>query len=137
MLEKSNCRMDSLVKDIARKEIRYPSVSTITRTTAGIGTITQDDSIVTFRVQHSLYSRILHPNIVSWYSEKFGANKELLKEQVHWRSFKLARKDSRFGLSMSITKWLSEDTATVKVMVQRKQRVDASCPRYNYPDEHT
>ena len=137
MLKKLNCRIYSLAKDIAREEIRCPNLSTITHTTAGIDTISHDNSIATSRVQHILYSRMLHSNLVSWYSGKFGIDKELLTEQVHWRSSKLARKESRFGLSVFITKWLSGDTATGKVMVQRKQRVDISCPRCSHPYEHT
>ena len=36
-----------------------------------------------------------------------------------------------------MAKWLSDDSATGKVMVQRKQHINSSCPRYDHPEEYT
>ena len=36
-----------------------------------------------------------------------------------------------------MSKWLSEDDATGTVMVQRKQRINSSCPRCIHPEENT
>ena len=53
------------------------------------------------------------------------------------RVFKLARKESRFGLSIFMTKWPRDNTATGKVVIQIKQRVKSSCFRCDYPEEYT
>ena len=36
-----------------------------------------------------------------------------------------------------MTKWLSGDTETGRVMLIRKQRIQYNCPRFNEPDDHT
>lgn len=46
-------------------------------------------------------------------------------------------KESIFGMRIFITKWLSSDIATDKVMVQRKQRNDSSGPIYEHSEEDT
>ena len=38
-------------------------------------------------------------------------------------------------MNIFITKWISGDTATGSVMVQRKQRIDPKCPRCIFPEE--
>ena len=129
MLEKLNSRMNELAKDITRNEIISPDVNSPTRNSIGIRSITCDDNLITSRVQQSIYAHILHFKLVSWYSEKYNINAELMSDEVNWKSFKLARKESRFGTNIFISKWLSDDTATGKLMVMRKQRINASCPR--------
>ena len=52
-------------------------------------------------------------------------------------AFKLARKESRLGLSIFMTKWLSGSSATGKVMVQREKCVNLSCSTCDYPEEHS
>ena len=54
---------------------------------------------------------------------------------VHYNSFRTARKESRFGLTTFVMKWMSRYTATGKVMVKRKARQSATCPRCHHPDE--
>ena len=137
MLEQLNCRMDILAKDIAKNEISCPSLGLVTKTSAGIGSITCDGNLITSRVQQSTYAHILHSNLVSWYSKKYNIDPRLMTDEVHWKSFKLARKENRSGTNIFISKWFSENTATGNVMVMRKQRINASCPRCTYPDEDT
>ena len=61
---------------------------------------------------------------------------DLLTSEVHWHSYKISRKESPLSTQTFITKWLSEDTATGRVMVRRRQRQYSFCPRCQAPDEH-
>lgn len=60
MLEQLNCRMDILVKDIAKNENGCPRLCLVTKTSAGISSITCDGHLITSRVQQSTYAHILH-----------------------------------------------------------------------------
>ena len=82
IVEQLNCRMDSLAKDITHEEIRFDINTIFTPTTLLIGNISYDDSLVTFRIQKTLYGSTLHLNLVTWYSDKFGIDEGLLTEQV-------------------------------------------------------
>ena len=137
MLEKLNCRMDILAKDIAREEMRIPQVGSLLRNSVGLGSITCDKTLTTSRIQQSIYTQILHSKFTIYYAKKYNVNPDLMTKEVHWKSFQLARKENRFGMNIFITKWISGDTATCSVMAQRKQRIDTKCPRCIFPEEDT
>ena len=48
-----------------------------------------------------------------------------------------AKKEARLYSKILITKWVSGTTATGKVMVLIKQRIQSNCPRFNLDDEDT
>ena len=137
MLEKLNCRMDTLAKDIAREEMRIPQVGSLLRNSVGLGSITCDKTLITSKIQQSIYTQILHSKFTIYYAKKYSINSDLMTKEVHWKSFQLARKENRFGMNIFITKWISGDTATSSVMAQRKQRIDTKCPRCIFPEENT
>ena len=137
MLEKLNCRMDAFAKDIARDEMYQPRTELITSTSVGMGTIKINDNLVTSRIQQSLYVHIMHSKFLSWYSRKYKIDQGVMENEVNWKAYKLARKESRLSMNIFMSKWLSEDTATGNVMVQRKQRISSCCPRCVHPEENT
>ena len=120
MLEQLNCRMDTLATDIAQEEIRIPQVGSLLRNSVRVGYIICDKTIIASRIQQNIYTHILHSKFTIYYAGKYNINPDLMTKEVHWRSFQLARKENRFGMNIFITKWISGDTATGSVMVQRK-----------------
>ena len=86
-----------------------------------MGTTTCKGELVTSRSQHNLYAKIVSSKLLQLYSDKINIPEYLIAGNMHWRSFNLARTESRFSLITFITKWLSGDTATGRVMVQRKK----------------
>ena len=44
---------------------------------------------------------------------------DLNSVKINWISYKVARKESTCGLKTFITKWITGDTATGRVVVQR------------------
>ena len=117
--------------------MKIPQVNTLLCNSIGLGTITCDKTIIASRIQHSIYTHILHSKFTIYYAKKYNINPDLMTNEVYWKSFQLARKENRFGMNIFITKWISGDTATGNVMVQRKQRIDSKCPRCVFPDENT
>ena len=67
---KLNNKMDIMAKSIALEYMASGTTLQLKSSSLGIGTITCGGELVTSRVQHSLYTNILHNNIVSWYSRK-------------------------------------------------------------------
>lgn len=112
--------MDNLAKDIAREEIISHNVSSFTRNSIDVRSITCDNSIIPS--QQSIYAHILHSKLSSWYSEKYNINAELMYDEVYWKSFKLPRKENRFGTNIFISKWLSGDSITWTMMVIHKNK---------------
>ena len=60
-----------------------------------------------------------------------------LQDIVHWDSLGQARKEAPLNLKIFITKWISKETATGIVMVQRKKRLLDNCPMCNIAQEDT
>ena len=60
-----------------------------------------------------------------------------MENEVNWKSYKLARKESRLSINICMSKWLGEDTTTRNVILQRKQRISFCCPRCVHPEENT
>ena len=56
---------------------------------------------------------------------------------VCWEVMRKARKEAPLHLKIHITKWVSGETATGTVMVQRKQRQNSKCPMCHEPNETT
>ena len=55
---------------------------------------------------------------------------------INWWSFGQARREATDNIQTFITKLLSEDTASGRVMVVRNIRILSRCPRCNHDDEH-
>ena len=72
--------------------------------------------------------------MISWLEKHTSLN--TTRVNLHWEAYATARKEASFSLKLFVTKWLSGDTATGRVMLQRKKRESANCPRCNAPDEH-
>ena len=61
---------------------------------------------------------------------------DLTLVNVEWKPFTAARKEVTLQTQLFVTKWLSGDTATGRVMCRRKQRNSSFCPRCGTDDEH-
>ena len=68
-------------------------------------------------------------------AESINKDANLLQNKIHWKSFALARKQSRFSLQIFVIKWISGDTVTGVDIVKRKQRHHANCPRCGSENE--
>jgi hypothetical protein len=53
---------------------------------------------------------------------------DLATINIDWEAYAKARKDTPQNIQLFITKWLSGDTATGRVMVRRKQCLPSKCP---------
>lgn len=136
-LEQLNCQMDEMAKHIAlgkTNDINY--ASTFYPKSLGYGTIIHNNSIITTKLQSSLYNNILYKEMYQHLAPKLNISLPVLTSEVHWSSFKVARKESPMAIQSFITKWLSEDTATGRVMVRRNQRQHSFFPRCQASDEH-
>jgi len=134
-IETLNCRMDTAAKSIALARINGESpVPQFKPTQIGYGTITCNGLLIPSRVQTSLYAHITHNSMIKWLEAH--SSLDTSKVNIHWPSLAKARKEASFSLTLFITKWLSGDTSTGRVMLQRKKRDCANCPRCNAPDEH-
>ena len=135
--EKLSCQMDSLAKEIATKYIAQEHKNTSFHSTnLGYGSITYNNTLVTSKVQSTLYTHILHNEMCAFLSSKLNITMDNLLHNIHWPSFTTARKESPLSLQIFISKWLSGDTATGRVMAQRKQRQHSHCPRCQATNEH-
>ena len=134
---KLNNKMDLMAKDIALEQIATDTTLWREPSTLGIGSIRCGGKLITSRIQQTLYTRILHDKLISWYSKKHHIPHDVLKNNVSWRAYNLARKEGRSSLNTFITKWVSGNTATGRVMLMRKKRLHSNCPRCNAVDEHT
>ena len=137
MLAKLNNKMDLMAKRIAVEHMESNAELQVVPTSMGIGTIICGDELISSRVQQSLYNCILHSKLVKWYSKTLDIPLSILKEHVSWNVFEKARHEGRPGLNTFMTKWISGDTATGRVMRMRKRISHSNCPRCNTPDEHT
>ena len=53
---------------------------------------------------------------------------DLVKIKIDWDAYAKARKEAPKKIQLFITKWLSGDTATGRVMVRRKECISSKCP---------
>ena len=131
MLAKLNNKMDLMAKRIAMEHMESNLEHQIVPTSLGIGTIICGDELISSNVKQSLYNCILHTKLVKWCSKSLGIPLSLLKAHVSWRVFEKARNEGRPGLNTFMTKWISGDTATCRVMRIRKRISHSNCPRCN------
>ena len=132
-----NCRMDTLAKDIATTFIQHRHSINFAPSSLGFGTVTCNGVIIGSRLQHTLYNSILHAKIVTRLSILLHIPESILHDAVNWRVLSTARKEARLQLKIFITKWISKDTATGVIMVQRKKRLHSNCPLCHLPNEDT
>ena len=137
VLEKLNCQMDLQAKDIARDAILHQhGPPSDTSTSLGFGPITCDSTIITDNLQSSLYHQVTSKEMLHWLASNEEAQSELHQVPLALNSLAIARKESSLALKLFITKWLSGDTATGKIMTRRKQRLLSNCPLCDAPNEH-
>ena len=120
-LEKLNNKMDIMAKTIALEYIETETTQQLLPTPLGIGTNICGGELIISRVQHTLYTNILHDKLILWYADKHTILLNLLKTKVSLYKIHLARNDGRFVLNNFMTKWISGDTATDRVMLIRKK----------------
>ena len=65
--------------------------------------------------------------MLEWLALNNNAQSEIHTVPLDLKGFATARKESSLSLKLFITKWLSGDTASGKVMVRRKQRQISKC----------
>ena len=132
-----NCRIDKFAKEIARAHIRHPwERRYYIPTTLGIGSIVCRGHVITTRVQKSLYDAILHGDMMGPLGDILGLEGKFVDLVVSWPSYRRARKMVGSSRQHFITKWVSGNMATGRVMKQREQRLHDTCPLCNEPDEH-
>ena len=84
-----------------------------------------------------MYNIIMHSKLLTIQAKRKDIPEHILRSIVNWEVLGKARKESPLKLKIFITKWVSGDTATGKVMVQRKQRLHSNCPMCNNVDKTT
>ena len=136
-MEALNCRVDVYAKEIAI--LKMPGVAPnqlFNPTTLGMGTITCSSTLITSRIQQSLYKQATHQYLVAALAKNPEVPVDLRQVKIEWESYAKARKEAPKKIQLFITKWLSGDTATGRVMVRRKERISSKCPCYQHEDEH-
>ena len=136
-LETLNCIVDEYAKDIARQQMNgtLPPLHFST-TSLGFGSVKCHGHLITSNLQGSLYKQVTKYNYLTSLGQHSEFPLNFAKVNVHWESFSTARKEASFSTNIFLTKWLSGDTATGRVMVQRKARLGSQCPMCNHNDEH-
>ena len=74
--------------------------------------------------------------MIKWLSQHGEEPCDLSSIDLDWRPFRTARKEVTLQMQLFITKWLSGDTATGKMMCRRQSRNTSFCPRCGANDEH-
>ena len=136
-LETLNCIVDDFAKDIAKKQIDglLPGLQ-FSSTDIGFGTVKCNGILITSNLQRSLYTEVTKKNFIDALSLNTENPLDFSTVNVHWESFSIARKEAALSTQTFITKWLSGDTATGRVMVNRQKRILAKCPLCSHEDEH-
>ena len=105
MLETLNCKVDLRAKEIALNHIS-DSTNHLPPppTTLGLGSIYCNNTIVTSKIQQSLYKSVTTKSFISWLSSKNTFPVDLLRHSIHWPSFHKARKDAPLSRKIFLTK---------------------------------
>ena len=135
--ETLNCRMDTLAKDIATTYMQTSHRVKFSPSSLGFGTVKCNGVVIGSRLQHSLYKSILHSKMVARFSILLHIPETTLIDTVNWRVLNTARKEARLPIKIFISKWISKDTATGVIMVQRKKILHANCPLCHLANEDT
>ena len=136
-MEHLNCVMDHDAKRIARRAIKnHTRPPTSLPTSLGFGTVTCSSTTITSNLQSSLYRQITTNNLLKWlaYNDEEGSEIDVIP--LHLQSYTTARKESSLSMKLFITKWISGDTATGRMMKRRKKRLLSNCPICDATDEH-
>ena len=114
--------MDSDAKQFATSQIEsnLPSV-THSASEIGFGTFTCGATLVTSNIQSSLYNAVIRTNMLKWLNCHGEDPSDLTSANIDWNCFSNARKEVTLQTKLFVTKWLSGDTVTGKVMCRRKQ----------------
>ena len=135
-MEHLNCVMDRNAKQIARKAINEQLQSPPSLPTSlGFGTITCNSTSITSNLQSSLYEQITTMRLLNRLASIDDEGSDLNVIPLHLQSYATARKEVSLSMKIFITKWISGDTATGKVMKRRKKRLISNCPSCDAPDE--
>ena len=135
--ERLNCRMDLLAKSIALAYIEGPRRPiSFHCSDRGIGTVKCMGKLVTSRIQHSLYDIITHDGMTIQLCDAMELDPDTFDSSVDWPSFRRARRSSKPSRKRFITKWISGNTATGRVMLNRQRRPYSNCPICQEEDEH-
>ena len=131
-MEALNCRVDTYAKEIAgyRMEKLIPK-QLFKPTDLGIGTITCSNILITSKVQQSLYKMITHKTLIQAMSKDQEVDADLTRINIDWQAFSKARKESSKKLQLFITKCLSGNTATGRVMVKGSNAYHPNVPAAN------
>ena len=136
-LEKLNCQMDSDAKDIACSIISKASPHpNFEPSDLGFGSIICGSKLITSNIQASIYKQVTHQNMLKWINNNGEIKGNLDLENINWHCFSSARKEVSLGQKLFLTKWISGDTATGRVMCLRKKQLTSYCPRCHQTDEH-
>ena len=112
-LEKLNCRVDNLAKEIAGYKMdNLMHNLQFSRTTLGIGTIICNNILITSNIQQSLYKQITHKKLLQALATNPEVPLNLEGVKIDWEALSKARKGVPYAMQLFITKWLSGDTAT-------------------------
>ena len=79
-------------------------------------------------MQNSMYKILMHFKLMERHAVRMEIPHDNLQTMVNWEVMVKARKEASLKLKTFVTKWVSEDTATRVVMVQRKQIIHSTCP---------
>ena len=135
-LEMLNCRVDLEAKEIVLAHIHYNLAPPVFYSTnLGLGAVTCQNTLVTSRLQASLYKIITHTKLAKWVGKYYNAPNNLNTINIHCSSYKIMRKESTYDIKTFINMWMSGDTAIGRVMIQRKQRKSSDYPCCNCEDE--
>ena len=100
-----NCRVDLETKKISQAYIYNTLASPVFHSTnLGFGTVTYWDTLVTSRLQKSLYKMITHNNLAKWIGKYSNPSIDLNTTNIHWSSYKVARIESPYSIKDFITK---------------------------------
>ena len=79
----------------------------------------------------------MNKKLIQKHSKRMGLPVATLNSIVCWEVMKKSRKEVALNLKIHTTKWVSGETATGTVMVQRKQRKHSNCPMCHETEETT
>ena len=92
--------------------------------------------LVTSSIQQSLYDIITHDGMTIQLCDALELDPDTFDTSVDWPSFRRARRSSKLSSRKRfITKWISGNTATGRVMLNRQQRVYSNCPLCQEDDD--
>ena len=125
-LESMNIHMDRLAKACARSftPITNPGDKWIHK---GFGQMKLSNQLIEGNLKSSLYSALCHNDYKKYLEQKWLLHPTALNN-VDWKCFTKARKNTSHTLRVFISKWLVGHLPTGEQMVKRKHRLRSMCP---------